>query len=235
MSLWIGGAVMVAVALAFVVAPALRDQSARAGRRWTLLGVTGALPAATLGLYLYLGAPGILEEQALTQAQARYDADGMVKALEGKLQSAPNDAEGWYALGRAYIAFERYADAEEALGKAATQAPKSAKILAQYAEAIALRSGSLLGRPQELIQDALDIDYEEDKALELAGLAAYQQEKWAESLHFWRRLLKKLPKDTEQYDAIHRAVNIAEAKVGEASGLGERAKLVAPPPRKTPH
>ena len=159
----------------------------------------------------------------------------MVSALEDKLKSTPDDAEGWYALGRAYIAFERYADAEEALRKASCHAPKNAKLIAQYAEAMALRSGSFAGRPQELIVEALEIDYEDDKALELAGLSAYQQEKWAESLHFWRRLLKKLPRETEQYEAISQAVKIAERKVEAASGLGERAKLSAPEPTKAPH
>ncbi len=235
MSLWMGVAVMVLLALMCVLLPWVREKSALEGRRLTLIGVLGSLPAATVGLYLYLGAPGILEEQALTQAQSSYDADGMVRALEDKLKSAPNDPEGWYALGRAYIAFERYADAEEVLRKATTQAPKNAKIIAQYAEAMALKNSSLLGRPLELAMEALEIDYEEDKALELAGLAAYQQEKWAESLHFWRRLLKKLPKDTEQYDAIAQAVKIAEKKAEETSGLGERAKLNAPEPKKAPH
>lgn len=235
MSLWIAIAVLVAVALVFVLLPGWRGKLALAGRRLTLFGVLGGLPAVTVGLYLYLGAPGILEEQALTQAQSRYDADGMVRALEDKLKSTPNDPEGWYALGRAYIAFERHADAEEALRKATIQAPKNAKIIAQYAEAMALRSGSFAGRPQELILEALEIDYEEDKALELAGLSAYQQEKWAESLHFWRRLLKKLPKDTEQYEAISQAVKIAEKKAEAGSGLGERARLAVPERKKAPH
>lgn len=235
MSLWIGLAAMVLVASVFVLGPVWRKNLAPAGRRSVFFGVLGALPAATVGLYLYLGAPAILEEQALTHAQSRYDAEGMVKALEEKLKAAPNDPEGWYALGRAYIAFERYADAEEALRKAVTQAPKDARILAQYAEAIALNSGSLAGRPHELVMAALEIDYEEEKALELAGLAAYQQEKWAESLHFWRRLLKKLPADTEFHDAIAEAVKMAEQKVESASGLGERSRLQAPATPKNPH
>ena len=82
---------------------------------------------------------------------------------------------------------------------------------------------------------ALDLDYEDEKALELAGLAAYQQQKWAESLHFWRRLMKKLPKNSEFYEEIERAVKIAEGKVVEASGLGERAKLAPPEKQQTPH
>lgn len=232
MNLWLSVGAFVVVALVFLLVPWWRQKSASDGRhsgtRWPVFGLLGALPAVTVGLYLYLGAPTILDEQALTQAQAAYDTDAMIKALEKKLQSSPEDVEGWYALGRAYIALQRIDDAEQALAQAARLAPQDAKMLAQYAEAIALKTGSLLGRPHELLMQALDIDYEEEKALELAGLAAYQQEKWAESLHFWRRLLKKLPKDNDMYDAISQAVKIAETKAMEASGLGDRAKLETP-------
>lgn len=235
MTLWLSLGAFVIVALAFLLFPLWRENAAAAQRRWASLGLLALLPTLTVGLYMHLGAPTILKEQALTQAQAAYDTDAMVKAMEDALQAQPNDAEGWYALGRAYIALQRLNDAEQALAKSATLAPKDAKMISQYAEAIALKSGSLQGRPLELVMQALDIDYEEEKALELAGLAAYQQEKWAESLHFWRRLLKKLPKESEFYDAISQAVKIAEAKVVEASGLGERAKLETPAKKTEPH
>jgi len=199
------------------------------------LALLGVMPALTAGLYLYLGAPTILQEQALTQAHAAYDTDAMVKALEGKLKAKPDDAEGWYALGRAYIALQRLDEAELALAKAARLAPKEARMLSQQAEAIALKAGRLDGRPMELVAQALELDYEDEKALELAGLAAYQQKKWAESLHFWRRLMKKLPKNSEFYEEIARAVKIAEGKAMEASGLGERARLAPPEKSQTPH
>jgi len=235
MNLWIAIGVLILLALACVLLPLLRKRKAlgetTAATRWSAAGVLGMLPAVTIGLYMYLGAPGILTEQALTQAQTSYDVDGMVKALEGKLKANPNDPEGWYALGRAYIAYQRYDDAEEALRKATIQAPKDARIIAQYAEAIALKQGNLSGRPMELIQTALDISYEETKALELAGLDAFQREKWAEALHYWRRLVKLLPKDTDHHDAIAQAVATAERKLDLSLG-GSGMPAPPPPPQK---
>lgn len=258
MNLWLGVGALISVALIFLLVPLWRTRlaprlavsivaageeagsmpdprSARARRRWMTLALLGVMPALTAGLYLYLGAPTILQEQALTQAHAAYDTDAMVKALEGKLKAKPDDAEGWYALGRAYVALQRLDEAELALAKAAQLAPKEARMLSQQAEAIALKAGRLDGRPMELVAQALELDYENEKALELAGLAAYQQQKWAESLHFWRRLMKKLPKNSEFYEEIARAVKIAEGKAMEASGLGERARLAPPEKSQTPH
>ena len=258
MNLWFGVGALISVALVFLLVPLWRTRlaprlavsivaageeagsmpdprSARARRRWMTLALLGVMPALTAGLYLYLGAPTILQEQALTQAHAAYDTDAMVKALEGKLKAKPDDAEGWYALGRAYIALQRLDEAELALAKAAQLAPKEARMLSQQAEAIALKAGRLDGRPMELVAQALELDYENEKALELAGLAAYQQQKWAESLHFWRRLMKKLPKNSEFYEEIARAVKIAEGKAMEASGLGERARLALPEKSQPPH
>lgn len=207
MSLWLGGGMLVAVALTTLLFHARRE-----GTRWLAAGIAVALPMLTIALYLHLGAPDILAEQALLQAQAQHDPEAMVSALETKLKKEPNDADGWYALGRAHIAFQRHGEAEAALAKAAALAPNSARILAQYAEAIALNAGSLDGRPLQLVMAALEIDYEEEKALELAGLAAFQKEKWAEALHFWRRLLKRLPRDSEFHDTIEKAVKVAEQK-----------------------
>lgn len=209
MNLWLWLAAFVVLALVLLLLPLWRQKH----WRWQTVVLLAVFPALTVGLYLHLGAPAIIQELALTEAQSSYDVDGMIKALEEKLDATPDDPEGWYALGRAYIAFERYADAENALRKAATQAPKDARILAQYAEAMALRQNSLDGRPLELIREALEISYEDEKALELAGLAAAQKENWAEALHYWRRLLKRLPKETEQHDAIAQAVHTAEKKL----------------------
>jgi len=231
-NLWLSVAALVLVALAFVLFP-LRHTADR--RRWPVLGLLGGLPALTIGLYFYLGAPEIIDAQSLLRAQHRYDEGAMLSALEDTLKKRPEDTEGLYALGRAYIALQRYADAEAALAKALALAPKEARMLSQYAEALALKSGHLEGRPLELVFEALELDYQEEKALELAGLAAYQREDWAQSLHFWRRLMKRLPKDSEFYEDIGRAVTIAESKAVEATGLGDRARLEAPEKVKKPH
>ncbi len=205
-------------------------------RLWPAFGVVAALPALTIGLYLYLGAPGVLDSQSLLQARSSHDVDAMMVALEKKLAKNPNDAEGWYVLGRSYLELKRFPDAEKALGKAAKLAPKEARYLSQYAEVIALGAGgNLQGRPLNLINQALELNYQDDKALELAGLAAFQRQDWAQAAHFWRRLLKRLPADSEFHQDISAAVKDVEEKAAKSSGLGEKAKLQPPVKKGNPH
>ena len=62
MSLWIGLGAFVIVAAVFLLLPLWRQKSALAGRqeiaRWPVFSVLAGLSTVTVGLYLYLGAPG---------------------------------------------------------------------------------------------------------------------------------------------------------------------------------
>jgi cytochrome c-type biogenesis protein CcmH len=217
------------------VAVAVPVPSHRMGR-WTMLGVMSVIPAATLGLYLYLGAPAIIEAQQLLDAHGKRDVNAMLVALETGLKTNPDDAEGWHVLGQSFLALQRIEEAEMALAKAMQLAPKEARYMSQYAEVLALRAnGKLEGRPLELINAALELDYQDDKALELAGLAAYQREEWAQAAHFWRRLLTRLPVESDFHQGIKAALADAENRSAQASGLGDRAKLQTEPKKSNPH
>ena len=68
-------------------------------------------------------------------------------------------------------------------------------------------------------------------SLELAGLAAYQREEWAQAAYYWRHLLKRLPPDSEFYQDIEKALKDARGRAEHSSGLGERAQLEPPAKR----
>ncbi|MDP1708843.1 MAG: hypothetical protein Q8L89_07260 [Gammaproteobacteria bacterium] len=245
---WLMAAGLTLVALASLILPLYRTtgatgttgataatESAIQRRRWPMVGLLAAAPALALGLYLYLGAPAIIEAQQLSQAHGKRDVDAMLAALEASLKTNPEDAEGWHVLGQSYIVLERIGEAEAALAKAVKLAPKEARYLSQYAEALALASGNLEGRPLELVNEALELNFEDEKALELAGLAAYQRQELALAAHFWRRLLKLLPPESEFHQSIQAVLIDAENKTADASGLGDRARLQAAPKKSNPH
>lgn len=221
MTFWLLASALVLLALVCVLLPLVRKSepvAAPLGRRWAVVLLV-AIPLASLALYRHLGAPAVLDAQPALQGKS-HDVDAMLAALEKRLKDKPDDAEGWYVLGRSYLALQRVADAEAALARAVKLAPKEARMLAQYAEVVAVNDkGNLQGRARALVAEALELDPQEEKALELAGLSAYQREEWAQAAFYWRHLLKRLPPDSEFYQDIEKALKDARGRTEHASGL----------------
>ena len=212
MIFWLLAGLSVLVALGCVLLPLWRSQCGRVLGRRSIIVLCCLMPLTTLWLYRHLGAPAMLDVQTALQGK-RHDVDAMLGALETRLQRQPDDAEGWFALGTAYLALKRLDDSEGALAKAVRLAPQEARYLSQYAELLALGDGGdLQKRAKARIDAALAIDPEDEKGLELAGLAAYQREEWTLAAFYWRRLLKRLPPGSEIREDIETALKQARGK-----------------------
>ena len=80
-----------------------------------------AIPASAVALYLYLGTPDAVElakvppkpEVPMT-ADGKPDVDKLVANLHAKMRVNPENAQGWYMLGRSYMLMQRYDGAIEA-------------------------------------------------------------------------------------------------------------------------
>jgi cytochrome c-type biogenesis protein CcmH len=187
--------------------------------RRTALAVGVALPVVAALLYWYLGNP-----QALTAPKhAAVDASSisvdqfkqMTEKLAARMQSKPDDPVGWMMLGRAYKALERYPDAVEALRHAEKLAPGNPEVLVEYAEALAFdRAGNLEGEPTRLLDRALKISPDDQKALTLAGTAAFGRKDYASAVRHWERLKASVPADSELSRALASGISEAKARVG---------------------
>ena len=187
--------------------------------RWPGYVLAGAIPVLAIAMYAYLGNPNALvASNAVTtpdMQQGQHDAAPMIASLEAKLKNKPDDAAGWYMLARSYGATGRYADAARAFAKTAELLPDDASVLADYADALAMaQGGSLQGKPLELINRALKLNAQDEKALNLAGTAAYEDKNFSGAAEYWRRLLKVIPPDTDSSREIAAAVAQAEAAAG---------------------
>lgn len=191
--------------------------TANSGSRWAGYALVAALPLAALALYLALGNPAALDAARHATEQGGPDMDGMLSALEDKLKQNPANTEGWIMLARSYAALEHYTEAVRAYARAAALQPGNARLLGDYAEVLALsHGGNLQGKPLELVEEALKLDQKNEKALELAGVAAYQREDYAQAAGYWRRLLKVIPGDTPYAKEIAATAAEAERKAGAA-------------------
>ena len=179
------------------------------------------IPVGAVAFYLLVGNPKALSSapaatgppsaaQPERQMSPQQIAANVDKLAE-RLKQNPNDAQGWLMLARSYIMLERYAEAAKAYERATALNANDADLWADYAEALALSNGqNLAGKPTEAINRALQVDPSNQKALDLAGSAAFQAGDYQKAISYWQQLLKQLPAGSEALRTI--SDQIAKAK-----------------------
>lgn len=139
-----------------------------------------------------------------------------VDKLAEKLKSNPNDLAGWTMLARSYSSMSKFAEAAGAYAKATELNPKDADLWAEYAFATAMANGRKMdGKVSELVEQALKVDPENAKALQLAGTIAFDAKDYKKAILTWEKVLKRVPPNSEVAQAITDRIN--EAKTLSAS------------------
>lgn len=211
--------------------------SAPPGGKGVAVAVVAGVPLLAIALYLVLGAPDALDPVATTPADSAHavtadQIEQMVAKLAQRLESSPEDPQGWTMLGRSYAALGRFKEAAEAYRQAVKRVPSDAQLLADYADALGMAQGrSLKGEPARLIARALAIDPDHVKSLALAGTAAFEVRDYPAAVRHWERLMRNIPPDSEFAQSI--AGGLAEARqlAGSPSpaGKAEAAKAAVEP------
>ncbi|MHB1293296.1 MAG: c-type cytochrome biogenesis protein CcmI [Sulfuricella sp.] len=207
-------------------APAVTAQASR----WPGYVLAGAIPLMAVALYVGLGNPEALlmsraEAPAAVEKQGQHATAPMIAALEAKLKEKPDDAAGWYMLGRSYATIGKFGEAAQAFAKASELFPEDARLLADYADALAMAQGrNLQGKPLELINKALKLNPNDEKTLNLAASAAYQRKDFAQAALYWRRLLKLIPPNADIARDIAAAAEDAEKLAASLGGLDNLSK-----------
>lgn len=191
------------------------------------------LPVAVLGmalaafaLYRIVGTPAGLEQ---TAAQAPATLDEAVVALEATLKRNPNEPEGWRLLGRSYAAQERFAEAQEAFAEAVRLMPDEPTLLVEAAQS------RLYANPQRrldpdavaLLQRALAIDPNHQRALWFLGVAQRQAQQPAEAARTWESLLAKVDAGTAR--TLRVQIDSARAEAGLPPLPAEPAAAIPAP------
>ncbi len=94
------------------------EQRATGPDKLTLAGIAVAVPVVSIAMYMFLGTPAMVEFDASKQAanQAAQQAkmpsvEEMLASIKQRLEQKPDDAEGWFLLGRTYMVLEDHPNA----------------------------------------------------------------------------------------------------------------------------
>jgi cytochrome c-type biogenesis protein CcmH len=195
--------------------------------RNTAYALAVGLPLVAVIFYLQIGQPKSITDPAAVSApvasagpmqggeRSQEQIEANVAALAKRLQANPADVQGWTMLARSYNAMSRWGEAAGAYAKATELQPKDADLWAEYAFASAMAGGQRLeGKPMELVNQALKVDPENAKALQLAGSAAFQAKDYKKAVDYWQRVLKKVPPDSEVAQTVTQRINEAKSLAG---------------------
>jgi cytochrome c-type biogenesis protein CcmH len=192
--------------------------------RATAYALALAIPLIAVVFYIKIGSPAGFTGPAPRTTEARQmgpenrgaeQVAANVQKLADKLKENPADTEGWIMLGRSYTSMERFGEAAGAYAKATELKPNDADLWAEYAFVTAMAgSRKVEGKSLELVNQALKIDPDNAKALQLAGSAAFEAKDYKKAIDLWQRVLSRAPADSELGQAITERINEAKSLAG---------------------
>ena len=194
---------------------------------WTTVFLAIALPLASLSFYLWVGEPEALQAMATESPEKAMQSElsGMAQSLAKKLETNPDNQEGWVMLGRSYRALEKYDNAVSAYDRALKLSVDDGLRL-ERAEVLALKAkGNFDGEPWDVIREILKKDPQHKRALMLAGSASYAHDKYADALRYWQQARKLLASDHPDVPGLEGAIATAQNKLG----LPVTAANITPP------
>ena len=201
------------------------------GSKISLIAYIIIIPAATIGLYMYLGSPQAIDAKAMQQASATHQStttapgddtkqlsvEEMIVKLEERLKENPEDSKGWYLLSRSYMHVQKFDKAEQAMQKLTEMVQDDPSLWANYADIAAVnQKGDLTGKPYEYTKRALSLEPKHPKALWLAGTYHFQQHEYGKAVRFWTILQKLLPADSQNLEMINASIADARQRAGVA-------------------
>jgi cytochrome c-type biogenesis protein CcmH len=193
--------------------------AARGALLWVVLGV----PLAAVLLYLQLGTPNAMQPQvqsAAPQGHAGGDStaatmEQLVAGLAAKLQEEPENAEGWFMLGRSYMSMGRYSEAANAFKRVHDLVGDEPAVMLRYADALAMaQGGKIAGEPFEFIKRALELKPDDTTGLWLAGLGYEEQGQYEQAVQHWRKLETLMQNDPASQNEVRNLIARAEQKLG---------------------
>jgi cytochrome c-type biogenesis protein CcmH len=190
--------------------------------RWAALGVVLAAPLLAFAVYNQIGS-----WPAAAPGAATANLAALTDTLAQRLDSHPEEGEGWVLLGQSYAALGRQTEAAQAFATAMARLGEAPGLLADRAQALALQSDPPRweGEPTRLLQRALALDANHPQSQWLAGVAALAAGDAVQAGAYWRHLLTQVPPNEPAAASLREAL----AQIGQASA-DESAPPATPGP-----
>ena len=197
---------------------AVDDPAAKAEKPavWTAVVLAVAMPISAMGLYMWVGNPEALNPLALKSPDQvdQKDLAKLAQTLADRLQSQPDNLQGWVMLGRTYRTLENF-DASLKAYDTALKLSADDDLQLERIEVMAMqRQGQFEGEPWRVIREILQKDPQHFGALLTAGSASYAEGKYADALKYWEQARKPLDANNPDLPGLENAIATVRDKLG---------------------
>jgi len=193
------------------------DQEVAGSSKKTAIGLCIFIILISSGLYFSLGDFVRVAERSAEQPVTQEGVEKMVAEFAAKMEKDPGNLEGWAMLARSYRIMGRNQDAAKAYARAGNFIDSDPQLLADYADVLAANAnGSFVGKPLQLINQALKLDPNNLMALWLSGTVSYNSGNYKAAVKTWEKLVNQMPPDTDDARAIQGSIAEARFKGGLA-------------------
>ena len=214
-----------------VTHPKKPDSTSRSMR---FIVITCVLVIPTVSFLLYFQLGSYQEEKAWVQLKrevepaliglekgedrqadlAKYTIQDIVTVLQARLQQEGGSPQGWLLLGLLYSQANKMDVAITAFKKAAMLAPNHPDIKIAYAEALMKQNRGVLNRESiKLLQEVLENNPDNPRALTLMGMGSYNAGFYQEAIDIWEQLLKLRGEDSEKAPLLRKSIQMAEQAI----------------------
>ena len=196
--------------------------ASRSGGRWALLVAAILIPAITVPVYLQIGSPHLIESRpGSSQVAAGHGSNGqmppvseLVEQLRARMEQNPDNAEGWFLLGRTYMRLQNYTQAVHAFENVVRLLPEETAGLLSLADAMTMANNRQVGaRAIEILEKALSIDPDSVTALWLLGNAAADRGDSATALRYWQRAYPLLDDEPSMQNELGQMITRAGGRL----------------------
>lgn len=191
--------------------------------RIPVISLAVAVPLLSLLIYFQIGAKQDWDIYELRQTFISNPHDSantgpeLVKALQNRLEKKPHNSHNWYLLGVTATNIGDHEEAVRAFRKLDELEPNSAVVLAELAQALFRRAGTITPDVRETIHRALEIQGDITSILGLAGIDAFQSGKYEEAIDYWTRAISKINPQSPEYHVLSNGINQAKLALNGAS------------------
>lgn len=202
--------------------------AATSSGRGALIASALIVPLITVTVYSEIGSPHLITNPPGSQAAANHGGEALppitelAEQLRQRMEANPDNAEGWFLLGRTYMRLQNYPQAVKAYEQVVRLMPEEPAGLLSLADAMIMKDGMMTSaKALELLEKALRIDPNNVTALWLRGNAAFDTGAVSSALDYWQRAYPLLTNEPQMQAQLGQRITEAGGKLPGVTAVAE--------------